>query len=542
MRHPESQRFYQSSGGGPLGPVAPQVGPVAVPGPNPDDPPWQNRDEWMRLKKQGLAPLPTSAMPPDSMSDRDLLSYYRSGSAQDVLPTIQSRAGQYGLEGKRLTVPGAAGAGAQPNPYAMTSKPFTGQQYMSVGGTPGKYSKADVQREGALASRQRGQAAVFAQQRDAFTKDMVQQSYGWIQAAQNEQKAAGAEAATARDEYLKASRAIQTNRARLEKMEIDPDRYWKNLPESQKVLNVIGLIFGGLAEGFSQGRVKNAAAAAIKNAQERDMAAQNANMKKMIQTIDMDDRDRASMWGRWQAGEARRRAASLLVMQTQLSRAGLMEKRLGIKEQYAGIINQLDAHMLDVLRQSRGRGGRMVETPEYKLELEKQKMTHGADLQLRNQSEVARIKATGTAAKKDRGENAIQKARAALPRLREMYENMPLIKGDYDTSGISQAYERERTRTSIGLWRMFDSGKLSDFDMVTAMKVFFPKAKWGNSLEQTLVPALDLKEAHGRAFNDVETFLNEAETRVNQGIQYRIPPERKEQIRRLWLANGMATE
>jgi hypothetical protein len=89
---------------------------------------------------------------------------------------------------------------------------------------------------------------------------------------------------------------------------------------------------------------------------------------------------------------------------------------------------------------------------------------------------------------------------------------------------------------------MFDSGKLSDFDMVTAMKVFFPKAKWGNSLEQMLVPTLDLKKAHGRAFNDVETFLNEAETRVNQGIQYRIPPERKEQIRRLWLANGMATE
>jgi len=549
--------FEQVSGGGGGGGYYPDpppvVGPVAQEAP---EYPWKDKAIWQGLKARGEAPLPTSISPAGA-SNQELAGYWRGGYQKDVFPYMQRRVEnlptgptqQDMAYGVKVKVPPAGGAqgqqgGAQGQQGGLSlgaDQPFTGQRMMSVGGTPGKYSRADVQREGALASRQRGEAAVFAQQRDDFTRDVIQQTYGWVQAAQNEQAAAGTEAGAARDQYLRASQAIQRNRQILDKMQIDPDRHWNNMPESQKVLTRIGLIFGGLAEGLSGGRVKNAAAVALNNAIERDMQAQNTNMKKMLQSIDLDERDRSAMWTRWQAGEQRRRQAGLGVMQLQLSRAGLMEKRLGIKEQYAGLVNQVDQHMLDVMRQTRGSGGRKVQTPEYEDYRKAKMMTLAADLQLRNQVAVAQAKGGAGGKKRERGEDALQEAESMLPEMEKRFYNMPLSShlGKWDWSGMGPQYDRLRKRMSAGLWRMFDSGKLSDSDMQIAMDSFFPGKEMGavpGPLKATY------RVAGGQAFTSLRGFLARARARMEAGEGFTVSRERRDAIREEWTSRGLATE
>lgn len=451
--------------------------------------------------------LPTQALPDEGLIQRYLSSATPEEGAEaqaelqrrDAAKRAQAQGSQAGDPGGLTVVPGG---GYQPTPVVnaqnstrvLTRNPaadflgmgegggqqqdqgFTGQKYMSMGGTPAKYSRADIAREGALAGRMKGQTAGFMEARDKFTRDTIQQSFGWLQAANNEQTAAGLEAGVAKQEYQRASQSITRNRAILDKMQIDPDRYWKTLPESQKVLNVIGLIFGGLAEGLSGGRVKNAAAQAIQAAQQRDMAAQSANMKKMITMIDMSERDRSHLWSRWEAGEAKRRQAGLAVMQLQLSRAGLMEKRLGIKEQYAGLVNSIDQHMLDVMRQSRGSGGRKVPTPEYALELDKQKMKYGSELRQQEIATAAGLKAGKGKAGDTRGDQGVQNAIAEIPRMKSLFSDPKVALGDLSEGGAE--YKMKRGLLGLSLWRMFDSGKLSDADMKMAFSLFFPPATY----------------------------------------------------------------
>lgn len=516
----------QSVPDAPLTPVQPYV-----PAPPPADAPWLDRWTWDAMKARKEAPLPTH-LAPRAMSDIELAQAWKQGYGEDVLPIMQARHEARGgstsmadlQHGMRLRVPPAGGQGAAGGAGggAQGEAPFSGQKYMSVGGTPAKYSKADVAREQAFAGRRKGEVAGFAQARDTLTRDIIQQSVGWMQAAQNEQLAAGQEAGAAKVEYERASGSIRRNRAILDKMQIDPERYWKQMPASQQVLSRIALFFGGLAEGLSGGRVRNAAAVALQQAAQRDMEAQSANMRKLISTIDMDDRDRQAMWTRWQAGEARRRQAALAVMQLQVSRAGLMEKRLGLKEQYAGLVNSIDQHMLDVLRESRGRGGRKVPTPEYALDLQTRakerlmKAAHGYKME--------ELGMRGKGAAGTRGDEGVQDAIQSIDIMQKSFNNGAWKSvGGINFSDAASDYEQKRGLLGLSLWRMFDSGKLSDADMKMAFSLFFPNAK------VALIPGAN--EVASRQFGRLKSWLTR---RAMASGTYKTPASVREAYKGAW--------
>lgn len=531
MRHPESQRFWQINPEPGMGLTTP---PGATPGANytptqdlvetfsETKDPEEMKEAYKQLLQRQTAKVAPKTTDEMIANDREMVM-----TTAGPMPRKQANATQ-GMS-IMLRPENEAQLKAQQAAAAAKEPGFVGQKYMTMGGRPAKFSRADIAREKAMAVRRRGQAMGFAGVRDKLNRDMQQQTFSWMAEAAGEQAAAGIAASNAKVEYEAAAKSVDRGRKQLDALKIDPDRYWRNMPSSQKTLMRIGLFFGGLAEGLSGGRLKSAAMTMLMAAQGRDMDAQKQNMRKLLTSVQMDSKDRDRLMTRFDAQEKRREVSGLRVMQLQLSRMGLKETRLGHKEKYAELVNAIDQRVLDVLRQSRGGGGRRVPTFEYKLHKETQArkdvMSHGAMLKA----------GTGKAAA-GRGKQALEEAEEILPDMEKRYYAMPksALLGKLDWTGELQDYERIRKRLSVALWRMFDSGKLSDKDMDVAMDSFLPAGKWGT------IPKY--RAAYGKAFTSLKTFLSGARKRMERGAAYSTPAQAKAAMRVKWLAKGLSTK
>jgi len=358
---------------------------------------------------------------------------------------------------------------------AGQAQPF--DPWIKTPGRPGKYSKRDVALEAALGARRKAQYGGAALGRSAIAGQMIEQTAGWLSEARNESMQAGMDVDNASAKYQAAAKSLQGSRADLERFKVDPDRYWKSMPQSQQLLTRLGLFLGGLAEGLTGGKVKSAAMQMLLAAEGRDMQAQRMDFQKLLRKVNLDERQQDAMLKRYDAAEQKRHVTGLRVMQLQLSRMGLMEKRLGHKEKYAELINGVDQYLLGVVRQSRGTGGGKKVNPYAMAQFQ-------SNLKTEQQAKLLALKTAGAKKKGERGEKAIDEALRWAPKILEWWDSGKAWRGDWDwsTEGVGQNYKAVRTMLSVSLWRLFDSGKLSDFDMKKAEESFFPDPVWTTGL------------------------------------------------------------
>lgn len=479
MRHPDSQRFYQSDpfGGGGGGAGIPEMGIEYPPAPAPGAAPliFRGQTDYDR-RRAANEPLPVH---PNAMTDKQLTAAWKAGKLgpeglrylQQRVANLKGGATPQDMEyGAKVKVPAPGGEPGEGGGWPAVPRP---PEMIRTPGRAGKYSRADVQRFGGLAERRKAQAVGFMGLRDKITQDLMEQTKGWLWEARAEQQAAGLESSQAREKYTKAAKSLAASREQLASLKIDPDRYWRNMPSSQKTLWRLRLFFGGLAEGFSDGRLKSAAMQMLMGAQKRDMEAQRINYQKLVQQAGLDERAQDVALRMYDKSEMRRRMSGLQVMKLQLSRMGLQEKQLGHKERYADLINGVDAQMYEILRQSRGTGGGLKQNPLfakwYQAQLDKEKTREA--LQAKAQFEVG-------GGKGDRGEEGARNAIGQIDSMIKSYKGKAwaTVFGQPLTDDAAD-YMQKKGLLGLSLWRMFDSGKLSDSDREQAYKLFFPDAR-----------------------------------------------------------------
>jgi hypothetical protein len=400
-----------------------------------------------------------------------------------------------------LPKPGAVAQGLAPQGGAPPAEtPFAGPKYMTTGGAPAKYSKADIARERGLAGRMKEQAGGFLQAREEMNRDARGQAFAWLQEARAEQFGAGRLAEETRQEYTRAGQSVERARRMLDGMQIDPNRVWNQMTAGQRVMHKIGVAFGAIAQGLSGGRLKNAAVEAMDKAVQQDIGAQRQNMTNAINQLQVSARQRAHLFKVWDRQEERARLSGLQVMKIQASRMGLQEQNLGLREKWAGVVNGLDQHINDVLRQSRGRGGRRAETFAYKLHLQTQAQKELIGARGKEQLRVASARAGMRRGKEERGDRGVKLAIAQLPHLKKLFLRRAWASvGGVAFTEDAAEYDQKRALLGLSLWRLFDSGKLSDADRVEAYSRFVPNAKLAG------VPGA--RSSYAKNFDKTRTWL-----------------------------------
>jgi len=130
---------------------------------------------------------------------------------------------------------------------------------------------------------------------------------------------------------------------------IDPRRYIKNMPTFAKVLFIVSSALGGGAEGLSMGRIKNRSFDLLNGAIDRDMAAQKANLEKLMAQRNYTASERTFVYSKWRDLERDKRVAALRASQMGLAKVGLASEVAEIKSETAKQILKLDAGISNIM-------------------------------------------------------------------------------------------------------------------------------------------------------------------------------------------------
>lgn len=127
--------------------------------------------------------------------------------------------------------------------------------------------------------------------RSQISAELKRQTKTRIGQAEGEQRGARMELAKASRSFDRARRTVDAWRGP------DPGRYWREMGNTRRALNVIAVALGGFVEGFTYGKVRNRAAEMLERAIDRDIAAQKDRHAANLQRLGLaqDERNRAQL-------------------------------------------------------------------------------------------------------------------------------------------------------------------------------------------------------------------------------------------------------
>lgn len=100
--------------------------------------------------------------------------------------------------------------------------------------------------------------------------------------------------ANAEDEYMKAKLQASGDIEELRKWEMDPQRFVKNMGNTQRAMLMLSSALGGFVEGFTGGNVKNRAFGLLDKAIDRDLTAQKSQYAKLLKSANMSVAEKKS--------------------------------------------------------------------------------------------------------------------------------------------------------------------------------------------------------------------------------------------------------
>jgi len=109
---------------------------------------------------------------------------------------------------------------------------------------------------------------------------------------------------------------------------VDPQRFWSQMPTTNKVIGLLAVAMGGFTEGFTQGRVKNRALNVLQRAIDRDVAAQKSNIAQRINALNLSGKQRQYLTGRLDKVEDNLRVNIEKQLNLRMQGLALQEKRL----------------------------------------------------------------------------------------------------------------------------------------------------------------------------------------------------------------------
>lgn len=129
---------------------------------------------------------------------------------------------------------------------------------------------------------------------------------------------------------------------KINKYNIDPQRYVKEMPVWAQALFVVAAAFGGYAEGYSQGRIKNRAFDILNKAIDRDINAQKIRLEKLINQRDYTANERSKVENQIYKMLDMKKDAALRLSQAKLSQLSAAAKEPAAKLKYAKAALDLD--------------------------------------------------------------------------------------------------------------------------------------------------------------------------------------------------------
>lgn len=138
-------------------------------------------------------------------------------------------------------------------------------------------------------------------------------------------------------QYTQAEKDAQEDSRRYKELSakgIDPNRLWNNASATQKFITKLSVGLGAFAEAFSHGKVQNDALQMLEKSIDRDIAAQNEDLRNALSQAEMSNRQKADIWNRYSQTFDSRRLALAQATQTKLD---LIAKEQEARDAKAGL-------------------------------------------------------------------------------------------------------------------------------------------------------------------------------------------------------------
>ncbi len=412
------------------------------------------------------------------------------------------------LDGPPPVEPGGVAPAAPSGPTHATKTSTTVRKGIPLPFGPKAFMRASQQQQQSV----RDQASAQAVTNQALSEEYMKSP---------EEREAAAEEYEEQRAVVQAQ--VQQVKSRLARMEadaakeiVDPDRYWDNADIGKKMAYITAASDAGAAAAFGGG-----GPGAILNAAQRmitvDVNAQKSNI--------------ASAAGRRQ--EVR---GMLSFLQRQVKDIGVAEaltyKRLtqDTADRLKGIALQTSSPVLKA----------NAEAAAGALEQKAMGMANNAAAMMADRmSQTTQRVPLGSGSGGGKVEKAERRAKDALSGLADLdalLENAAgstweAIKtaGPTAVSPLADKYFTTRKMVALTMWKMFDDGKLSDKDLLTAMDLLKPKhyAVWGQGRKV--------------AKSNIQTMRRRINESLRTATGQTISPEKAAAARRAWVGAGLPT-
>jgi hypothetical protein len=160
-----------------------------------------------------------------------------------------------------------------------------------------------------------------------------------------------------RDETYTQLKGAEDNYRRLlaeqGRAKIDPDRMMQQMPDSRKAMLYVASALGGFVEGLTEGRVKNRVIGMMDKAIDRDVAAQRANMQKILQSVQLAGVERSRLTSLLTGYEDRVRNNMRNLVALQFQGLGIQAKTLQAKAALSDLGARYALHKVGVAAKMR---------------------------------------------------------------------------------------------------------------------------------------------------------------------------------------------
>lgn len=142
-----------------------------------------------------------------------------------------------------------------------------------------KYASMTEEEIAKLPDHERNIAAA-AKQQDAAEQSAIDQYIKDAEVNGQEMMRMATEEKAAADRLNDMRTAVQATMKELDGATVDPGKFWASPSALRKTVGFLGIAMGGFLQGLSNGRIQNIALAMVDKAIDRDIAAQEAQLRK----------------------------------------------------------------------------------------------------------------------------------------------------------------------------------------------------------------------------------------------------------------------
>ncbi len=254
------------------------------------------------------------------------------------------------------------------NTKAMLAGANQPQVKSSTSSQSAEYGPDEVLRATMAAGQKEVDAeTISAEQQEAITKEQTV-SQRWADEIAKGRKKYGSRADVLYKRFEAVTAELDAARARLDAMEIDPNRLMANMPTLQAVLGGLGVAF---STGAGQGKQ---AWAVVQGAIDRDFAGQRAEVQQRLQQTQLTVQQQQALFRQWTATEGMKVDAARDIAKLEIGAAGLEGKKVEARKAASDAIYAAQRDMVTAgakgrrrsttvtTRSSGGGAGKMLQT------------------------------------------------------------------------------------------------------------------------------------------------------------------------------------